>query len=71
MQKNQGSKSRDKMIKEIFGNYDRKIDQPTSQSTNLQTDMTDWTADHPTTDQRTDMMGREVTLELNKAGEFW
>ena len=71
MQKNQGSKSRDKMIKEIFGNYDRKIDQPTSQSTNLQTDMTDWTADHSTKDQRMDIKGREVTLELNRAGEFW
>ena len=34
----------------------------TSQSTNLQADMTDWTADHPTTDQRMDMIGKKVTL---------
>ena len=24
--------------------------------------MTDWTADHPTTDQRMDMIGKKVTL---------
>ena len=59
MQKNQRSKSRDKMIKKFLENMTEKS---TSQSTNLQVDMTDWTADHPTTDQRMDMIGKKVTL---------